>query len=395
MVSIVHTQSPDRPSDERTTISGLVDALLAAGPAASQGDTRDLYSGLIGSWDAEVVDRLPGGTERRQSAEMHFGWVLEGRAIQDVWIAPARRDRAPVSVSPVEGNRYGTTLRVYDPSIDAWRITWWNPVRGVENRLVGRRAGSQIVQTGSDADGRLIRWVFATLTTEAFHWRGESSEDGGRTWMCDTEFFARRRPTSPLRFDQPVAERRVAWEWIDRAGLETMTLTRDRDGIVAEGTVVAAFDGAPLTVRYRIRHDAAWRFRHAWIEAGSPSPARALEVERNEVGRWTVGGEPRPDLEACEDIDLMASPYTNTPPLARRPLRIGDNCRVRVAWVRIPDLDVRAVEQEYTRLDPDRVDTEPARYRYRNLESGFTGELTADADGLVIRYGPWARLGGW
>lgn len=76
----------------------------------------------------------------------------------------------------------------------AWRITWWNPVTGAENRLVGRRVGSEIVQTGSDADGKLVRWRFDAVGPETFHWKGERSEDGGATWVLEAEFSARRRP---------------------------------------------------------------------------------------------------------------------------------------------------------------------------------------------------------
>lgn len=394
MISVVHSQPPVQPAVTSQAASVFPDALIAPGAAATEGAARDLYSALIGSWDAEVVDRLPDGAERRQSAEMHFTWVLEGRAIQDLWIAPARPDRQPSRHSPGAGNRYGTTLRVYDPAIDAWRITWWNPVTGVETRLVGRRSGSQIVQTGSDAEGRLIRWVFATVTPDTFHWRGERSEDGGRTWICDTEFFARRRAPSVSPLAGARFERHVVWEWTDRTGLETMTLTRDSDGVLAEGTVAAAFDGTPMTVRYRIRHDPVWNFRHARIDAGPHASPRRLEIARNEVGRWTVDGEPRPDLDGCEDIDLMASPYTNTPPLARRPLRPGDTRRLRVAWVPVSGLDIRAVEQEYTRLEAERDGGTHPRYRYRNLETGFSGELSVDVDDLVVAYGPWKRKQG-
>lgn len=170
--------------------TGFVEALGAQCPAEDRRGGRDLYGALVGSWEGEVVDHLEGGEKRRQSAEFHFAWVLEGRAIQDLWIVPSRRDR---SLPPASGNRYGTTLRVYDPRIDAWRITWINPVTGSENRLVGRRVGSQIVQTGADADGRLVRWVFVDIRADAFHWQGEISTDGGRTWVCETEFFGRRR----------------------------------------------------------------------------------------------------------------------------------------------------------------------------------------------------------
>src|SRR5262245_47199135 len=176
--------------------AAFLDALRAPGPLAKGGESSGLYDGLIGDWDAEVVDHLPGGATRRQSAEMHFAWVLEGRAVQDLWISPARKDRGKPTVRDADGNRYGTTLRVFDPAIDAWRMTWTNPVSGTEARLVGRGVGPQIVKTGADADGNLVRWVFVELTRDRFHWRGELSADGGLTWICVTEYFARRASAS-------------------------------------------------------------------------------------------------------------------------------------------------------------------------------------------------------
>ncbi|MGE5232930.1 MAG: putative glycolipid-binding domain-containing protein, partial [Acidobacteriota bacterium] len=323
--------------------SAFLQALPSPAPPATRGATSDLYSALIGDWDAEVVDHLPDSADRRQSAEMHFAWVLEGRAVQDLWIVPARRERPP-STAVVDGNRYGTTLRVYDPKLDVWRVTWWNPVTGAENRLVGRRVGSQIVQTGADADGRLIRWVFDVVRADQFHWRGERSEDGGKTWTCDTEFFARRAAA------QPVVERRVAWGWTDRPGIETLRFVRDPAGARAEGSALVVFDGQPESLRYQVEHDAAWRLRSARAEIGAPGATRVLTLRRDESGSWTVDGVARPDLADCEDVDLMATPYTNTPPLAAHPLAPGDSRRLRVAWVRFPDLAVRTVTQEYTRL---------------------------------------------
>ena len=177
--------------------AGLWDALAAPGPLPDRAGDHDLYGWLVGSWDAEVIDHLPDGSVRSQSAEIHFGWALEGRAILDTWIAPARGDRQPAAQAPAAGNRYGSTLRWFDPKLGAWRIQWVNPVSGVVNSLVGRRVGADIVQTGADADGRLVRWAFTEIRPDSFHWLGESSEDGGRSWLLETEFLARRRGSEP------------------------------------------------------------------------------------------------------------------------------------------------------------------------------------------------------
>lgn len=149
-----------------------------------------LYDPLLGSWAVDVIDHDTGGPPRTSTGEWHFAWVLEGRAIQDVWISPPRASRG--RGLPTQGNRYGTTLRVYDPETDVWHVTWINPVSVVRNTLVGRKHGDEIVQEGTDTDGSLIRWIFSDLTPTSFRWRGEASSDSGKTWRLAAEFFGRR-----------------------------------------------------------------------------------------------------------------------------------------------------------------------------------------------------------
>jgi len=52
------------------------------------GDAVQMYDWLVGSWDVTVTDFPEEGTKYQQQGEWHFSWVLEGRAIQDVWIVP-------------------------------------------------------------------------------------------------------------------------------------------------------------------------------------------------------------------------------------------------------------------------------------------------------------------
>jgi hypothetical protein len=87
---------------------------------------------------------------------------------------------------------YGTTLRVWDPSIQAWRITWINPVSGHREEQVGRRSGNDVVQVGARRDGTLTRWRFTEITLESFHWLGEALGADGTTWKLEGEFFAKR-----------------------------------------------------------------------------------------------------------------------------------------------------------------------------------------------------------
>ena len=156
----------------------FIDALHAPHPASDRPDKLGLYGWLIGQWEMDAVIHLDDGTQHKGRGEIHFGWVLEGRAIQDVWILP--------------GVFYGTTLRIYDPNIDAWHILWSDPLRQVYTRQIGRAHGDGIVQDGKNDAGEPVRWSFTEITPNSFRWRGERSRDGGASWQLQAEFFARR-----------------------------------------------------------------------------------------------------------------------------------------------------------------------------------------------------------
>jgi hypothetical protein len=156
----------------------FVAALHSARPAADRAEKMDLYGWLIGRWEMDAVIHDDDGRKHTGRGQIHFGWVLEGRAIQDVWILP--------------GFFYGTTLRVYDPGIDAWHIFWSDPLKQRYRRQVGRAQGNDIVQDGQDDTGAAVRWRFTEITPNSFHWLGERSPDGGASWQLQAEFFARR-----------------------------------------------------------------------------------------------------------------------------------------------------------------------------------------------------------
>src|SRR5215510_13905903 len=106
--------------------NGFNVALAAPGRSPEIPESADVYGWLIGSWEVNIVHYLGDVRERALKGEAHFGWVLEGRAVQDVWILRAPPpDRATDQDKGF--NTYGTTLRIWDPLIEAWRVTWINP----------------------------------------------------------------------------------------------------------------------------------------------------------------------------------------------------------------------------------------------------------------------------
>jgi hypothetical protein len=184
------TQADGRSNMSDMWLSSLVDALHADHPAADRADKMGLYGWLIGRWTIDAIYHLNEGTIRRSRGEIHAGWVLEGRALQDVWIVPARD--AQRADPPGPGDFYGTTLRVYDPKLDAWHILWSDPLNQVYRQQIGRAHGDDIVQDGTDETGAPVRWSFTEITPNSFRWLGERSADGGTTFRLLVEFLARR-----------------------------------------------------------------------------------------------------------------------------------------------------------------------------------------------------------
>ena len=173
----------------------FIDVLHSAGPAPDRADKLGLYGFLIGSWETTVIAHEEGGATHTNHGEIHAGWVLEGRALQDVWMLPNRAERRAAAVPPqlpVTGDWYGTTLRVYDPGIDAWHILWSNPASQFYARQIGRARGADIVQNGRHESGALMRWSFTRIKDQSFHWLGEISTDDGASWRLQVEVLARR-----------------------------------------------------------------------------------------------------------------------------------------------------------------------------------------------------------
>ena len=180
---------------KRVPLSGrspsFIDALHADGPAPGRAEQMGLYGWLIGAWEMDVQVHMANDAEYRGKGEIHFGWVLEGRAIQDVWITPPPDQRNdPIGAA---ANFYGSTFRIYDPAIDAWHIFWLDPVKQFYSRMIGRAAGRDIEQlTVNETPQR--RWRFTDITPNSFHWTADvdEGEDGAVQWRRHVEFFARR-----------------------------------------------------------------------------------------------------------------------------------------------------------------------------------------------------------
>jgi hypothetical protein len=164
--------------------SAMLSALHAAHPASDRAGSVMLYGQFVGSWIGRRVAWDAQGGHSEWRAEVHFGWVLQGRAVQDVWIARAGSGGEP--------RMYGTTLRVYDPQAGHWHITWTDPVSQACARMIGRKVGDEIVQECRTEQGVLRQWLFTDIADESFHWVWRDASADGKGWDVRAEYFLRR-----------------------------------------------------------------------------------------------------------------------------------------------------------------------------------------------------------
>jgi hypothetical protein len=167
----------------------MITTLEARDPHPSMGDQAQTFDRFVGTWDCDYASFKEDGTTEHAKGEVIFGWVLDGRAVQDIWTW--------IDKDSSGERKLGTTVRFFDPKIGKWRIVWIDPVSPAIKLLTGGAVGDRIVLEGKADDGVWMRWSFNDIRRDSFIWRGEKSRDDGRTWRLTDEYHLKRRSAAP------------------------------------------------------------------------------------------------------------------------------------------------------------------------------------------------------
>jgi hypothetical protein len=177
----------------------------------------------------------------------------------------------------------------------------------------------------------------------------------------------------------------AAWRHLDaRDGFEVLFLRREHDRYHLDGYSTAIQEGEAWGIRYALVLDEEWATCSAHVVGQSASGAHEVRLEGDGSGEWRVDGESAPQFSGCFDVDLEASACTNSLPVHRLGLRVGERAAAPAAYVRAPVLRVERLEQNYARLESD--GDESARYEYVAPAFDFKAVLTYDRFGFVLDY---------
>jgi uncharacterized protein len=165
----------------------------------------------------------------------------------------------------------------------------------------------------------------------------------------------------------------VLWRCLQWPGHEAARIIELPGSWIIEGTASFAQDGKACSLIYSIVCGEDWVTQ--WTRVTGSVGDRVIDVEVDATS-WP--------LKECVDIDLNFSPSTNTLPIRRLNLAVGERAEVAAAWLRFPSFELERLDQEYARTGEE-------TYTYRNQASGYTAELRVSRNGLVLDYGDiWA-----
>ncbi len=169
------------------------------------------------------------------------------------------------------------------------------------------------------------------------------------------------------------------WAWLPDQGdgAEEFQFRVTSTGFSARGHVAATLDGTQLDASYEVEADAAWATRGVRVAVKGGA---SIDIRSDGAGHWRhADGRAIPALDGCIDPDISMTPFTNTLPIRRLGLQIGEAAEIKVAYVLVPDLSLRPAPQRYTRL-ADRL------WRFEGLDIDFSADIAVDEDGFVIEY---------
>ncbi|MDQ2768202.1 MAG: putative glycolipid-binding domain-containing protein [Gemmatimonadota bacterium] len=179
----------------------------------------------------------------------------------------------------------------------------------------------------------------------------------------------------------------ILWQRLDWPGHDAAAITQQRNRWNLAGTALFVMNEQPCRLDYEVECDMHWGTRDVSIHGEVGGAPASLVLSRSPDGEWIVDDRPFPEAQGCADVDLGFSPSTNSLPIRRLKLAVGESAPVRTAWVKFPQLTVEVLDQTYTRLSE-------WVYLYESAGGAFKRELTVNDDGFVVNYpGLWRAEG--
>lgn len=161
--------------------------------------------------------------------------------------------------------------------------------------------------------------------------------------------------------------------------MENCLISIKTDGAEINSTIVGHYGGKLYLVNCQIKTNADWQTVSVSIDSRINEQSQYWQLETDGMGKWLLNGKDWRLVEGCIDVDLPLTPFTNTLPIRRLKLAVGEASLIDVVYLDLLAGEFLPVQQQYTRL----TDKE---YHYENVPNDFEANITVDEQGFVIDY---------
>src|SRR2546422_658028 len=146
-----------------------IDGLGAEGPFPDFKEKLALFGQFVGDWVIEEARYpRPHGLELRSQGEIHFGWILDGRAVQDVFMTrdPDTGRAVPVGLEPQSQFVGFWPVALSDRSAMRPRFAsphGWNSLRCLDGRFTSVRLETSWLPWPHAFPAAAAAWKFLTM----------------------------------------------------------------------------------------------------------------------------------------------------------------------------------------------------------------------------------------
>lgn len=177
-------------------------------------------------------------------------------------------------------------------------------------------------------------------------------------------------------------ETKAVWSNEEQFGCEHLSIVAtDGKATTAEGTIIfiAEEKRGAHHVNYTVDMDEHWITRSLRIEVDRTS---SLELLSDGKGNWShPSGETLDMLDGAIDIDISATPFSNSLPINRINWEEKQIEHFEMVYISVPSLEMKKVPQSYEFI---RREDGLRYFRYRCYD--YETIIRVDGDGLVVDY---------
>jgi hypothetical protein len=171
----------------------------------------------------------------------------------------------------------------------------------------------------------------------------------------------------------------ILWTGREYYSLENCLVNTTGNGSEITSIIIGHYEEKIYQVEYSIKTNINWETIFFEINARHSNQTQLIRFEGDGRGNWMSEGKEESQFNGCLDIDIPLTPFTNTLPINRLHLAIGQTREICVIYLDLLAQEVRPVRQKYTRLSQ-------LEYQYENVPNDFEAKIQVDESGLVVDY---------